>query len=114
MAPTQATLLPINDDLIPYVQTISESFGEAGLRITVDDRAESLNKKIRDAQLGNVPLIITIGNKEKEAQAILDEGLKDMPIRYEIYGSERVFDPDFIAERMRALVDEYRADKEST
>jgi succinyl-CoA synthetase beta subunit len=54
------------------------------------------------------------GNKEKEAQAILDEGLKDLPIRFEIYGSERVFDPDFIAERMRALIDEYRADKEST
>ena len=59
-------------------------------------------------------MLLICGNKEKEAQAILEEGLKDLPIRYEIYGSERVFDPDFIAERMRALIDEYRADKEKT
>ena len=67
MAPIQATLLPMNDDLVPFTQTIFTTFNEAGLRVTVDDRAESLNKKIRDAQLGNVPLILTIGNKEKEA-----------------------------------------------
>ena len=66
MAPTQVTLLPMNDDLVPFAQGICETFGEAGLRVNVDDRAESLNKKIRDAQLGNVPLILTIGNKEKE------------------------------------------------
>ncbi len=38
-----------------------------GLRIDVDSRTESLNKKIRDAQLDNIPLILTIGKKEKEA-----------------------------------------------
>jgi succinyl-CoA synthetase beta subunit len=55
------------------------------------------------------PVVLLIcGNKEKESHAILQEGMKDLPIRYEIYGSEYVFNPDFIAERMRALVDEYR------
>ena len=38
-----------------------------GLRIDVDSRTESLNKKIRDAQLDNIPLILTIGKKEKES-----------------------------------------------
>jgi threonyl-tRNA synthetase len=36
-----------------------------GLRCEVDSRAESLNKKIREAQLQYIPLILTIGNKEK-------------------------------------------------
>ena len=40
---------------------------EPGLRAEVDDRTESLNKKIRDAQLKHVPLILTIGQKEKES-----------------------------------------------
>jgi threonyl-tRNA synthetase len=33
----------------------------------VDSRTESLNRKVREAQLANVPLILTIGAKEKEA-----------------------------------------------
>lgn len=83
MAPIQAALLPINDDLVPYAQTLSNEFGEAGFRTVVDDRAESLNKKIRDAQLGNVPLILTIGNKEKEAGTVSVRTL-DGNVRYGI------------------------------
>jgi len=75
--------------------------------------AKALREDLSDRPGFPVVLLIC-GNKEKEAQAILDEGLKDLRIRYEIYGSERVFDPDFIAERMRALIDEYRADQENT
>jgi len=40
---------------------------KAGIRTEVDDRAESLNKKVRDAQLSNIPLILTIGDKEKKS-----------------------------------------------
>lgn len=77
--------------------------------------AHGIAKALREdlADRPGFPVVLLIcGNKEKEAQAILDEGLKDLAIRYEIYGSEHVFDPDFVAERMRALIDEYRADKE--
>jgi threonyl-tRNA synthetase len=35
--------------------------------VEVDSRTESLNKKVREAQLQYVPLILTIGGKEKEA-----------------------------------------------
>ncbi|MCP4344656.1 MAG: threonine--tRNA ligase [Desulfobacterales bacterium] len=67
MAPVQACLLTINDDLVPYAVEVQEAFEAAGLRTELDRRAESLNKKIRDAQLSNIPLILTIGAKEKEA-----------------------------------------------
>jgi len=65
MAPMQAALLPINDDLVAYADEIGCRFQRAGLRCEVDSRAESLNKKIREAQLQYIPLILTIGNKEK-------------------------------------------------
>jgi len=67
LAPVQAIVLPINDDLASYSREISDLLTKAGLRVEVDSRAESLNKKVREAQLQYVPLILTIGDKEKEA-----------------------------------------------
>lgn len=58
------------------------------------------------------PVVLLIcGNKEKEAHEILKEGLKDLPVRLELYGSKYVFDPEFIAGRTKALVEEYREDR---
>ncbi|MFY9943160.1 MAG: threonine--tRNA ligase [Desulfobacterales bacterium] len=67
MAPVQATLLPINDDLAAYARQVRLEMEAAGIRTEVDERTESLNKKIREAQLNRVPLILTVGAKEKAA-----------------------------------------------
>ncbi len=67
LAPVQAIVLPINDDLVSYSREISDFLTKAGLRVEVDSRTESLNKKVREAQLQYIPLILTIGGKEKEA-----------------------------------------------
>jgi threonyl-tRNA synthetase len=67
LAPVQAAILPINDDLIPYANEVKSELEKAELRVEVDDRAESLNKKIREAQLNQIPLILTIGGKEKDS-----------------------------------------------
>ena len=67
MAPVQAVILPINDDLVSYAGQVGDLLKDAGLRVEVDSRTESLNKKVREAQLQYIPLILTIGGKEKEA-----------------------------------------------
>jgi len=67
LAPVQAIILPINDDLVPYSREICDLLTKAQIRVEVDSRTESLNKKVREAQLQYVPLILTIGGKEKEA-----------------------------------------------
>jgi threonyl-tRNA synthetase len=67
LAPVQAAVLPINDDLIPYAQEVKSELQNAELRVEIDDRAESLNKKIREAQLNQIPLILTVGGKEKDS-----------------------------------------------
>jgi threonyl-tRNA synthetase len=67
MAPVQTTVLAINDELVPYANNVEIKLAKAGLRTEVDSRTESLNKKVRDAQLNKIPLILTIGNKEKES-----------------------------------------------
>ncbi len=58
------------------------------------------------------PVILLIaGNKEKESLEILREGLKHSPAKIEIYGRQHAYDVDFIADRMRTLVRQYRGQK---
>jgi threonyl-tRNA synthetase len=83
LAPVQATLLPINDDLAAYAETVKQTLEAAGLRTEIDRRTESLKRKVRDAQLDKTPLILTIGGKEKEAGTLSVRTL-DGKVRYGI------------------------------
>jgi len=83
LAPVQAVLLPINDDLIPFAEEVANTMIQAGLRVEVDDRTESLNRKVREAQLAKTPLILTCGGKEKEAGTVSVRTL-DGSVRYGI------------------------------
>jgi len=83
MSPVQATVLAINDDLVPYANDVKTILENAGMRAEVDSRTESLNKKVRDAQLNNIPLILTIGNKEKASETLSVRTL-DGKVRYGI------------------------------
>jgi threonyl-tRNA synthetase len=67
LAPTQIVLLPINDDLTAYAEEQKTILQRDGLRVVVDNRTESLKKKIRNAQLTKIPLMLTIGEREREA-----------------------------------------------
>jgi len=56
-------------------------------------------------------VLLLCGNKEKESQEILKEGLAGLDARIEIYDREHVYDAKFIGGRVRALVDEYRRER---
>ncbi len=56
-------------------------------------------------------VILLCGNKEKESQEILKEGLAGFGSRIEIYDREHVYDASFIGGRMKALVEEYRKER---
>lgn len=73
--------------------------------------AHALVRALREELVSrpNFPVIILIaGNKEAESLEILREGLKGLPARVEIYGRKYVYNVDYIAERMKKLVEEYR------
>jgi len=63
-------------------------------------------------ELGNKPnfpvIILIAGNKEKEAIEILKEHLAGLPAHIEIYGRDYVYNVDYVAQRMRELVNEYK------
>jgi succinyl-CoA synthetase beta subunit len=62
-----------------------------------------------------LPVVILLcGNKEKESQEILKEGLAGLDARIEIYDREHVYDAKFIGGRVKALVDEYRKERSAS
>jgi len=70
LAPTQAVILNINDSQIPYGEKIKQQLEKSKIRVETDFRAETMPKKVREAQLKKIPLILTVGDKEKENNTV--------------------------------------------
>jgi threonyl-tRNA synthetase len=70
LSPTQVKILPIADDQIGYATKIREHLEAAGVRVEIDERSESIGKKIREAQLMKTPIMLIIGKKE-EAEGVV-------------------------------------------
>ncbi len=68
---------------------------------------KALREELPKKPAGFPVVLLLCGNKEKESQEILKEGLADLDARIEIYDREHVYDATFIAGRVKALVDEY-------
>jgi threonyl-tRNA synthetase len=70
LAPVQAIVLPISDRHNPYGVKAMEALREMGVRVALDDRSESVGKKIRDASLGLYPYMLVVGDREEEGEAV--------------------------------------------
>jgi threonyl-tRNA synthetase len=70
LAPVQATVLPITDRQIDFARKVGEQLDAAGVRVTVDDRSEKVNLKIREAQLQKVPFMLVVGDREAQAGTV--------------------------------------------
>ncbi len=67
LCPIQVRLCPINDSLIPFAEEIMKKLEEHNIRVDIDDRTESLGKKVRDAETEWIPISVTLGEKEKSS-----------------------------------------------
>ena len=56
-------------------------------------------------------IVLLAGNKEKETHEIIRDGFKDLPLRWELYGRDYIYDTDFIGDRVEALVKAYQNEK---
>jgi len=70
LAPEQVRVLPITDELTENAAAFVEQLREAGIRANLDERAETLNYKIREAELQKVPFMAVIGAREAEASTV--------------------------------------------
>lgn len=66
LSPTQVRFVPIGDEHVEHCAEIAEKLGEAGIRADIDDRDESVGKKIRKAEQDWVPYIAVVGDDEVE------------------------------------------------
>jgi threonyl-tRNA synthetase len=70
LAPTQAVVLPVADRHNERAEEIAKRLRADGLRVRVDDRTESVGKKIRDAELSKAPYMLVLGDKELESDSV--------------------------------------------
>ncbi len=67
LAPEQVRVLPISAAQAPAARTLHERLRAAGIRSAVDERSDTLNYRIRDAELHKVPYMAVVGQREADA-----------------------------------------------
>ncbi len=77
LAPEQVKLIPIADRHMDYTLELARKLEAAGMRIAVDDRAEKVGYKIRQAVLEKVPYMLTIGDNEVESKTVSVRSRRD-------------------------------------
>ena len=70
LAPEQVRVLPISDVQAPAARQLRERLGAAGIRAQLDERNETLNYKIRDAETHKVPYMAVVGQREADAGSV--------------------------------------------
>jgi len=70
LSPVQVKVLTINDNCVPFAKEVVEKLVASGLRVELDDRTETLGKKVREAQIEKVNYVLTVGDKEVEKKSL--------------------------------------------
>ncbi|KKT37209.1 MAG: Threonine-tRNA ligase [Candidatus Nomurabacteria bacterium GW2011_GWB1_44_12] len=73
LSPVQVKILPISEKFAEYAGKVYKEISGAGIRVEMDDSAESLGKRIRTAKIEKVPFILVLGEKEVEAGTVTVE-----------------------------------------
>ncbi|MDD2680054.1 MAG: threonine--tRNA ligase [Candidatus Omnitrophica bacterium] len=70
LAPVQAQVIPIKDTLLGYARKIEQALKDAGIRAEIDSRNETLDKKIRHAEINKVPYCLVVGEREEKSASV--------------------------------------------
>lgn len=70
LTPEQFAVLPVSDKFVEYSYQVKQALEAADLRGVVDDRNETIGRKIRDNELKRVPFLLIVGEKEVEAGTV--------------------------------------------
>ncbi|MEW6553093.1 MAG: threonine--tRNA ligase [Actinomycetota bacterium] len=70
LAPLQAVIVPVADRHLDYARQVAGVLGGGGLRVEIDDDRQTVNMKIRRAQMQKVPFTLVVGDRDIEANAV--------------------------------------------
>jgi len=79
LAPVQVLVIPIKDFVVEYAKAVQARLTGQGVRVDIDCRNETLDKRIRAAEMEKIPYILVIGEREAQAGtvAVRQRGQKD-------------------------------------
>ncbi len=70
LAPEQVRVLPVTDGNLDYAEEVKRELGSRGFRVTVEDRDQTVGRKIRGAHDDRVPYMLIVGDDEEEANTV--------------------------------------------
>jgi len=70
LAPVQVVVIPVADRHLEYAHQLEAELKSGGVRVEVDARSERINLKIRQAQLGKIPYMLVVGDKEVASSTV--------------------------------------------
>ncbi len=70
IAPTEVAIIPISDNNLAYAKEIASDLRDLDIDSEIFDKNDSLNKKIRNAEKGRVPMILVLGDAETENKMV--------------------------------------------
>ncbi|WP_041463712.1 threonine--tRNA ligase [Pelodictyon luteolum] len=97
LAPVQAVVLPIAEDVHDYAAGVRNAMLAAGIRTELDLRSEKIGKKIRESELSKIPYMVVVGQKEEEKGAV--------SLRRHRKGDEGTLSIQDMIERLREEID---------
>jgi len=70
LTPDQFVVIPVDNKFLPYCEEVKIQLAAHDIRGIIDDRNETIGKKIRDNELKKIPFLLIVGEKEIEEQAV--------------------------------------------
>jgi threonyl-tRNA synthetase len=98
LAPTQAVVIPVAERHQAYGRAVADGLRARGVRVTVDDRSEKMNYKIREAQVQKVPYMLVVGDREEAARTV--------SVRHRQAGDLGAMAPEAVAAKIARLAAE--------
>jgi threonyl-tRNA synthetase len=70
LSPVQVVVIPVAPDHAEYARKVQASLRQAGVRVDLDERGETLNARVRDAEKQKIPLILVLGGREADSGVV--------------------------------------------
>ena len=70
LAPTQVRLIPLKDDFLEFTSKLASRLTEENIRVDIDDRNDTISKRIRDAEKEWISYVLVIGEKEVNSPSL--------------------------------------------
>jgi len=96
LSPEQFAILPVSDKFVEYSYHVKAQLESEDLRGVVDDRNETIGRKIRDNELKRIPFLLIVGEKEQDAGTV--------SVRKQGEGDQGAVSVDAFAKMVQALL----------